>query len=206
MLQIDNLKIYTNQKQVLFIPMLYVDTGCFIAIQGANSTGKTLLLKTLCDQYKQYSGFLNLKRQPLPHHHNTNSIILIDNHLPVIEHLSFLENIQLPFEKLTTTQKNRLLEMVNILGCIDLLNIKMIDTSRSQKVFMYLLRSALISPSLLLIDDIDTFFDKETLANVQKFITYCTKSGIIVIVTTKDTPLTSSNQTYSIRSGELVKL
>jgi len=206
MLQIDNLQIYTHQKRILTIPILYVDTGCFITIQGANSTGKTLLLQTLFGQYKHYSGFITLKKQPLAHLHNTNSILLIDNHLPVVKHLSFLDNIQIPFEKLTTTQKNRLLEMVNILGCIDLLNQKMSECSRSQRVFMYLLRSAMISPSLLLIDDIDSFFDKETLTAVQKLIAYCTKSGIIVFASTKDVILPSSNHTYRITNGELVKV
>jgi len=206
MLQIDNLQLYTRDRRVLSIPMLYVDTGCFIAIVGANSTGKTLLFKTLCGQHKHYSGFINLKKQPIAHLYNTNNIILIDSNLPVIEHLSFLDNIQIPFEKLTTTQKNRLLEMVNILGCIDLLNQKMGECSRSQRVFMYLLRSAMISPSLLLIDDIDTFFDKEALVNVQKLILYCTKSGIIVLATAKDAVLQNSNHTYGIKAGELVKI
>jgi len=206
MLKIENLKLFSIQKMVLSIPTLSIDLGQFVTIQGANSTGKTLLLNTLGGSFLNYTGSITLKKQPLSHHLKSNTILLIDGQLPVIEQLSFLDNIQLPFGKLTTAQKNRLLEMVNILGCIDILNVKMISSSRSERATMYLLRCAMISPSLLLIDDLDTFFDPQSIEKILQFILYCAKSGIIILATVKDNRQIFGSSCYRILSSELVKV
>jgi len=208
MLKIEKFRLFANQQQLLDIPNLSVETGQFVSIQGANSTGKTLFLSTLNGEYTDYLGDISLKKQPISHHLKQNSIILIDNRLPVIESISFLDNIQIPFGVLTSAQKARLLEMVNILNCIDQLNVKMIHSSKAERVTMYLLRAAMISPSLLMIDDLDSFFDNDTLIKVHQFILYCIKSGMIIMATSKDARLMNmgSNHIYRIKDGELSKI
>jgi len=208
MLKIEKFRLYANQQKLLDIPNLSVETGQFVSIQGANSTGKTLFLNTLNGEYTDYLGEISLKKQTLDYHLKQNSIILIDNRLPVIENISFLDNIQIPFGSFSSAQKSRLLEMVNILNCIDLLNVKMVHSSKAERVIMYLLRAAMISPSLLLIDDLDSYFDNDMLIRVHQFILFCIKSGIIIVATSKDARLMNigSNHIYRIKDGELSKI
>ena len=203
MLQIKNYTLYSNHKHVLKIHELSIDPGQLVYIQGANSCGKSLFLKSLNGKYSDYHGDINFKKEPISNHHSRNNIILIDNDLPVLKHKTYLENIQIPFGELTMTQKNRLIEMATILNALDNLNEKMEFSSQSQKAVMYLLRAALISPSLLMIDDLDNYFDQESSANVLHFIKYCLKSGIIFIATGKSK---IENVVHlAIQKGELVR-
>jgi len=71
-------------------------------------------------------------------------------------------------------------------------------------MLMYLLRASLVSPGILLIDDIDVYFDKDTLAKVQQLFQYCTKSGMIIITSGKT--LVSDTPHYMIRSGEILRI
>ena len=203
MLQIKNYTLYTNMKQILRIHELNIDPGQLVYIQGDNSCGKSLFLKSLTGKYSDYHGEISFKKQPIHVHLNKNNIIMIDNELPVLKDKTYLENIQIPFGELTMTQKNRLIEMATILKALDTLNDKMEYSSHSEKVIMYLLRAALISPSLLLIDDLDNYFDQDSSMNVLHFIQYCLKSGIIFIATGKSK---IENVVHlAIHKGELVR-
>jgi ABC-type transport system involved in cytochrome c biogenesis ATPase subunit len=204
MLKIQNLLLYTQNDIVLSIPNISFEQGQLIYIQGDNSTGKSLFLKTLAGRYKNFKGQVSLKRESIDKFQNTNNIILIDSELPVLKENTYLQNIQLPFSKLSLTQKNRLIEIATLLNMMELLNVKMITSSSSQRIAMYLMRAAMISPSLMLIDDIDTFFDKDGFERVQLFLQFCVKSGIIIIMAGKSKLENFSS--YVIKAKELVKV
>lgn len=204
MLKISNFKLFTSDKLILSVPDLIIESGSFTYIQGLNSSGKSLLLKTLKGSYNNFKGELIFKNRKILEHWKNNNILLLNSDLPVIQDISFLQNIELPLGQLSITQKNRLIEMATILEVIDILNVKMCYSSNSEKMLLYLIRAALISPGILLIDDLDIYFDNDLFKKVYQLFLYCLKSGIIIIATGKS-PLNNVTL-YMIKSGGLEKL
>ena len=201
MLKIEKYRLYTSNKIVLAIDDLTFEQGTFSYIQGHNSSGKSLFLKSLTGQYKNFKGEISFRNQRISNHQN--HILLINNELPVIKNLDFVENIQLSIGKLGSTQKNRLIDMATTLGIMDSLTNKMEFISRSEKMFMYLIRAALLSPSILLIDDIDDFFDFDNFVKVYNVFSSCMKSGILIISTGKSQ--VENTPSYVIKTGNMTK-
>jgi len=199
MLKILEYKLFSAQQLVLIIEEMNVEEGTFVHIEGGNSLGKSLFLKSLCGQYKNFMGKLLYRKKRL----SDNNVLMIGGSLPVVENMSFLDNIQIPLGKVNTIQRNRLIEMATILGVVDLLNTEMKYSSRSERVLMYLIRASLISPNILLIDDFDTLFDEKRYDKVCQFIQYCLKSGMMVITTGKFAIDNVPN--YLINKGEMKK-
>ena len=201
MLKIENFKLFSDKKIVLTISDMIIEQGTFSYIRGANSTGKSLFLSTLVGNYKNYKGTISFKKLPLTN--TKNNILLINNELPVIKKLDMMENIEISIGKLATLQKSRLLDMASALGIIDNLRTKMEFASRSEKMFMYLMRATLISPNILMIDDIDDYFDPEIFKKVYHIFTMCIKSGMIIISTGKSQVM--NRPSFIIKSGEIRK-
>jgi ABC-type lipoprotein export system ATPase subunit len=204
MLKIKDYKLFSAQNIVLAFDDLGIEEGTYTHLQGNNSSGKSLFLKTLNGQYKNYKGSLLYRKKKMTDYMMNNNVILIGNYLPVVENMSFLDNIQLPFGGLNLIQRNRMIEMSTILGIVELLNFDMVYSSRSERLFIYLIRASLISPSILLIDDIDVYFDDDNYFRVYQLIQYCLKSGMIIVSTGKTA--VDNIQNYMIKNGELIKL
>ncbi|MCL2065560.1 MAG: ATP-binding cassette domain-containing protein [Candidatus Cloacimonetes bacterium] len=202
MLKINNFKLISSKQIILSIADLSLELGTFTYIHGTNSTGKSLFLKTLIGQYKNFSGEITFKKQPLSS--LKNSVLLLNNELPVIKKLDYIENIKFSLGKLGNVQNNRLVEMASILGITNILKNKMEFSSRSERMCMYIIRAALISPSILLIDDFDDYFDDNLFQRIYQVISLCLKSGMLIISTGKSSAV--NNTTFSIISGELKRV
>ncbi|MCK9328555.1 MAG: ATP-binding cassette domain-containing protein [Candidatus Cloacimonetes bacterium] len=185
MLKIDSYKLFSSDKLILSIPELSIEKGNFLYIQGNNFSGKTLFLNSLYGDYKNFKGSVLLNNKKISQRKDENSVFLIDSDLIVISDMTFLQHLEIPFKNLSIHQKNRVIEMASILGVMDILNVKAKYFSKSEKMMLYILRIALISPYLLLIDDLDFYFDNDNLKKVYQLILYCLKSGMIVIATGK---------------------
>jgi len=204
MFKIHNLNIYSQSKKILHINELLINAGTFVYVYGGNSTGKSIFLSSIGGFYGNFDGTMTFKNQKLKPNTKHNNILMINNELPVIEYMTFLENIEIPLGKNNLKVKKRLLEMASIVDIIDLLNVKMVYCSRSERVLMYLVRAALVNPYILLIDDLDTFFDAEKLKNVQQLLSYFLSSGMSIIATGKT--VLENVCTYCISNSILKKV
>ena len=201
MLIFHNFKLFTSNRIILTLNDFTFDKDSFSYIQGHNSTGKSLLLKSIVCDYQNFKGNIYFNKQKISNFQD--NIILINHDLPVIKSKTFLENIQLSIGKLEKSHKTTLTEMASILGLIEILNQKMEYSSRSERMFMYLLRAAIISPKVLMIDDLDDFFDFENFTKVYDILLLCIKNGSLVLCTGKsDIENTSS---LIIKNGELFR-
>lgn len=204
MLSFKDFKLFSSDKLILSVNDLTLDKSTFNYILGDNATGKSLLINTLAGEYPNYKGSIFLNKQVIKNQKHNNSILKIDDSLPVIKDLSFLEHLEMPFSKLSSLQNNRIIEMATIVECMDLLNTKTGFLSKSEKMLMYLVRAVLISPSLLLIDDFDVFFDNDYLKKVYQLFLSCLKSGMIIICTGKSNIKNITK--FKLNSGALEKL
>ena len=204
MLKFQNYKLYSQSRVILFLEDFAIPAGSFYYILGSSSSGKTLLLSSIAGEYTHYKGFISLKNKKLSPGQKHNNILMINNELPIIEKMTVLENIEIPIGKISPITKKRLLEMASIVDIIDLLNVKMSLCSRSEKMLMYLVRAALVNPYILLIDDLDTFFDNDMFSSVVQLFSYFQNSGMIIIGTGKG--VLDNTIIYAVKHSELVRI
>ena len=203
MLRLKDFRLFTHQKIVASTNELVFNQNCFNYIQGGSSAGKSLILNTFAGKYNNYSGEITLFGQELQTFHKQGSVIYIDYDLPVIPKKNFIENVQLPFKKFTEDMRIQMIEYSSMLGMVDIMRNQMEYSSRAEKMLMYLIRVALLNPKLLLIDDIDCFFDEETFKKVYGLFVKCIKNGMMLITSGKAT--IQNIPSYTLRQGELLK-
>lgn len=98
-LQIQNLVSGYGSLQVLDQISLTVNTGELVAVIGANGTGKSTLLKSICGLLQPWSGdvkFAGTDLRKIPAHHMTDQgIVLVPEGRQIFTELSVYDNIRL---------------------------------------------------------------------------------------------------------------
>ena len=161
--------------------------GTVLYLQGANGTGKTTLLRTICGLSKPYAGSINWCGE------NIHSLaeeyfkhVLYIGHLPGIkEDLTALENLQFslalsgtPFHLAQAT------EVLNMLGLARGLNLPTRMLSQGQKRRVVLARLWLQDLPLWVLDEPFTALDvAATQLLKQKIETFANAGGIIIMTT-----------------------
>ncbi len=161
--------------------------GTVLYLQGANGTGKTTLLRTLCGLSKPYAGSISWCGE------NINSLaeeyykhVLYIGHLPGIkEDLTALENLQFsmalsgtPFHLLQAT------EVLKMLGLARGLNLPTRMLSQGQKRRVALARLWLQDSPLWVLDEPFTALDVAATELLKKKIETFANAGGMVIMTT----------------------
>ena len=161
--------------------------GTVLYLQGANGTGKTTLLRTICGLSKPYAGSINWCGE------NIHSLaeeyfkhVLYIGHVPGIkEDLTALENLQFslalsgtPFHLAQAT------EVLNMLGLARGLNLPTRMLSQGQKRRVVLARLWLQDLPLWVLDEPFTALDvAATQLLKQKIETFANAGGIIIMTT-----------------------
>jgi ABC-type transport system involved in cytochrome c biogenesis ATPase subunit len=204
MLKLKDLILFSADSVVCTAEEIVFKQNSFNYIQGANSSGKSLLLKALAGDYKNYKGSISYFEDTQKNIFKTGDIVLLNGDIPVVEKKTFLENIKLPFNKFTEEKRIDMIEYASQLDLVDEMKKKMFQSSRCERMKMYLIRIALLNPKVLLIDDIECYFDEETFIKVYNLFVYCIKKGMMIITTGK--AAIKNVPSYSITNGELIKL
>ena len=183
----DNL-VGVRGERLLFEKLNFkCSNGTVLYLQGANGTGKTTLLRTLCGLSKPYAGSINWCGE------NINSLaeeyykhVLFIGHLPGIkEDLTALENLQFsmalsgtPFHLLQAT------EVLKMLGLARGLNLPTRMLSQGQKRRVALARLWLQDSPLWVLDEPFTALDVAATELLKKKIETFANAGGMVIMTT----------------------
>lgn len=171
--------------------------GTVLYLQGANGTGKTTLLRTLCGLSKPYAGSINWCGE------NINSLaeeyykhVLYIGHLPGIkEDLTALENLQFsmalsgtPFHLLQAT------EALKMLGLARGLNLPTRMLSQGQKRRVALARLWLQDSPLWVLDEPFTALDvAATELLKQKIETFANAGGMVIMTTHQEVSIDAPN-------------
>lgn len=183
----DNL-VGVRGERLLFEKLNFkCSNGTVLYLQGANGTGKTTLLRTLCGLSKPYAGSISWCGE------NINSLaeeyykhVLYIGHLPGIkEDLTALENLQFsmalsgtPFHLLQAT------EVLKMLGLARGLNLPTRMLSQGQKRRVALARLWLQDSPLWVLDEPFTALDVAATELLKKKIETFANAGGMVIMTT----------------------
>lgn len=203
MIEIRDFSINGKCDFKLHIPELIISSGQFIQVFGSNNSGKSLLLKTIAGQYKDFEGkflYNGIETKPA-----SLCSILLSSQPAILKKKSVEKNLKLPFTRLTKRKKQIMLELMKNSQLIDRLKDPVYQLSRSQQKSMELIRAVVQLPHYLLIDDYDTFFDNNTLNLLSSAFEFAASAGT-TIITTSLKQITSVLVCYKIQNGVLEKL
>jgi putative ABC transport system ATP-binding protein len=174
-----------------------VAEGEFLSIIGPSGSGKTTLLNLLGGLDRDYSGSLHIAdkemkaltdRQISVLRNRTIGFIFQSFHL--LEHLTCLENVMLPYffaGRPTKEAQERGVQLLEKVGVGDKWSVRPIYISGGQKQRVAIARALIMQPKLLLCDEPTGNLDRETGAQiVELFRALNHDTGVTVLVVTHD--------------------
>ncbi len=189
----DNL-VGVRGERLLFEKLNFeLSNGTVLYLQGANGTGKTTLLRTICGLSKPYAGVVNWCGEDI------NSLaeeyfkhVLYIGHLPGIkEDLTALENLKFSLALSgKAISANQATEVLNMLGLAKGLNLPTRMLSQGQKRRVALARLWLQELPLWVLDEPFTALDVNATSLLkQKIEAFANEGGIIVMTTHQEVTL-----------------
>lgn len=169
---------FPSGPRILDACNLGIEAGSFVVIQGPSGSGKSTFLRLMNRLEEPTNGVIRFKSTPLsayPPPELRRSVSYI-HQTPVLVEGSIWDNLRLPF----TFKRNHLLsapQKATIRGLLDeflLSDVELQDNALSlsggQRQRLCLMRSILLSPDVLLLDEPVSSLDGESRAAVQTII------------------------------------
>ena len=205
MLRIDNLEISVNDKILFKTDYFNLNAGEKAAIIGNNDSGKSLLLKAVHGNFNDFKGNIFIKEKASIFYKKRKQTILIDNTCRILENEDIWKNLTLPLPGISSRTSQKLEKFCEIAGINDKLRSKAKYMSSSTLKMVELIRAAIQLPYIILIDDLDMYFDDKKFNQIAEIIEYATNNGSCILATAKK-PLDHFKLTFRIQKGVLVKL
>jgi ABC-type branched-subunit amino acid transport system ATPase component len=203
MLIIDDFTLRAGLETILHVPLIHIQSGEKALLHADNSKGKSLLLKAIKDHYRDYNGSIQL-REPEGSKHKNNTCILLELAPHLLKDHTVWQNLVLPFKKISDLQERKLLHYLKFASLEQIQEKKVNQCSFAEMKMIEMVRAMLIEPYLLLIDDLDKFFDLEHYQLVFQMIEHLNASGCSVFATSsREIPGFTIH--YLIQDRELIK-
>ncbi|MGB4204623.1 MAG: ABC transporter ATP-binding protein [Bacteroidales bacterium] len=169
---------------------LTINSNDFVGIIGPNGGGKTTLVKLMVGLLKPVKG------QIIMHKANGRDIKNQIGYLPQISRfdkrfpisvidvvLSGLVSDKAVFKRYTRTDKDKAVELLARMGISDLYSRPIGELSGGQMQRVFLCRAIITSPSLLILDEPNTFVDSKFEAELYDILLELNKTMAIIVVT-----------------------
>ena len=197
MLKIDNLNIKSGYRQLFTINNLELKEGSMTLIVGDNCCGKSLFLKNI---------FKNIKKYLILDKYKKNKVlsVLVDNEDNLINEHSVWNNLNSCNFKRQKHIKDFSVELCKIANLYGKLQEKVKNLSYAEKKIIEIIRAIIIEPKLILIDDIDMYFDDIYLLKAVTLLNSSLKMDKEkCILLTSKVPLSNFKDVYVIKEGKL---
>ncbi|NLN94791.1 MAG: ATP-binding cassette domain-containing protein [Bacteroidales bacterium] len=169
---------------------LTINSNDFIGIIGPNGGGKTTLVKLMVGLLKPVKGRIIMHKASGRDTKNQigylPQISLFDKRFPisVIDVvLSGLASEKAVFKKYTKADKDKAIELLARMGISDLYSRPIGELSGGQMQRVFLCRAIITSPSLLILDEPNTFVDSKFEADLYDILLELNKTMAIIVVT-----------------------
>ncbi len=205
MLRIDNLEIAINDEVLLKTDYFNLNAGEKAAIIGNNDSGKSLLLKAIHGDFSKFTGNIFIKEKSSIFYKKRKQTILVDSVNRILENEDLWKNLTLPLPGVSSRTTQKIKQFCEKAGLDMLLKSKAKTTSFSTQKMIEVIRAVIQLPYIILIDDIDMFFDSNKLNHVLDILDYATNNGSCVLVTAKQ-KMDNFDLNYRIQNHNLVKL
>jgi len=205
MLKIEGFSLAKENKKIMLINEMLIGSGMRVNIFGNNDTGKSLFLKSLHGDHHDFGGKILLKDKPLLFYKKKKKTILLDNTSHLLPNESVWKNIIIPLPKVTARQKQKITELCMISQLGDKIGSKVKTLSFSSRKFIELIRAVIQLPQIILIDDLENYFDDINMIKALEICNFALNSGTSLIATSKR-KLDNFDTHYRIQNNKVVKL
>ena len=186
MLKIENFTLSFENERFMLIDDILFAGGKKINLFADNSSGKTLLLKSIHGDFTKFEGSILIKEKPPLFYKKRKKTILVENQVHLLMNESVWKNITLPLENISSRQKQKITDLCAITGLSEKIGTKVNKLSFSSQKFVELIRAVIQLPYLILIDDMDNFFDGKNLLKALDVCEYALNSGSSLLATSKN--------------------
>ena len=205
MLKIEGFSLSRENNKFMLINEMLIGSGMRVNIFGNNDTGKSLFLRSVHGDHHDFGGQILIKDKPLLFYKKKKKTILLDNTSHLLLNESVWKNIIIPLPKVTVRQKQKILELCTISQLGDKIGSKVKTLSFSSKKFIELIRAVIQLPQIILIDDLENYFDDKNLIKALEICNFALNSGTSLIATSK-IKLDNFDTHYRIQNNKVVKL
>ncbi len=186
MLKIENFSLsFENERSMLIDEVLFAG-GKAVNLFADNSSGKTLFLRSIHGDFTKFEGSILIKEKPPLFYKKRKKTILIENHVHLLMNESVWKNITLPLDKISSRQKQKITDLCLTAGLNEKIGTKVNKLPFSSQKFVELIRAVIQLPYLILIDDMDNFFDDKNLLKALGICEYALNSGSSLFATSKN--------------------
>lgn len=192
-LKISNLKVKFNENLILDNINIEIEEGKYISIVGPNGSGKSTLLKTIMGLNHQYTGTIEIFGQQV---NSTNSkqiayvpqVKTLDRNFPALAIELVISGFKNKWSLHTTKAEEELaLSYLSKVNAENLSNHKLSQLSGGELQRVYLARSLVKKPKLLLLDEPATGIDMVCEHSINNILTeYNQKYNTTIIMVTHD--------------------
>jgi lipopolysaccharide export system ATP-binding protein len=220
LLHVENLNQKFKKKKILHHISLEVNTGEIVALLGPNGAGKTTLLKTLIGLFKIPKDsnckitFDNLIINKLPVCQRvTQGLVYLPQQSSLFQQLSVKDNLEIIFQHQMYWQNislNLFIEERNLwlytTHLSDTLNYKVETLSGGQKRKLEVVRTLLMHPTLIMLDEPFAGVDPKSIYELKKIFVDISNKGIAILISDHhaDQLLSFAQRAYVIINGLVV--
>ena len=213
MLQVDGLSTGYGRVQVLWDLSLNVDEGEFVALIGANSAGKTTLLKTISGVMKPWTGtitFLDKRIDTM----NPNDIVYLGlSHIPesrkLFTDMSIRENLEMgAYPKRSWKEREDTMKWVfELFPRLEERKGQLARTlSGGEQQMLAMGRGLMSRPKMVLVDEPSNGLAPKVVAEVFEILKSLHKEGITILLVEQNVrqTLQTADRAYVLENGHLV--
>jgi putative ABC transport system ATP-binding protein len=203
--EIQDLRVYDGEKEILRLASLSIDTGERLTITGASGGGKSTFLKVLASLQTYQKGNIlyegkNLQNlDPVSYRREVSYCF----QQPVLFGKTVGDCLSFPFEirKQTLDEEKAVSQLTEVNLTSDFLSQELTKLSGGEKQRVALVRNLLFAPKVLLLDEVTTGLDVENKAIVRAFIAH--QKATIIEVTHDAEEVASAKRLITIEGGSL---
>jgi len=213
MLRVDGLSTGYGRVQVLWDLSLNVDEGEFVALIGANSAGKTTLLKTISGVMRPWSGTITFQDKRIDTMHPNDIVDLGLSHIPesrkLFTDMSVKENLEMGAYP-RRSWKERAATMQWVFKLFPRLEERKNQLARTlsggEQQMLAMGRGLMSRPKMVLIDEPSNGLAPKVVAEVFEILKSLHAEGITILLVEQNVrqTLQAADRAYVIENGHLV--
>ena len=213
LIEVKNLDVGYQDKQVVFGASLKVDAGEFVALIGHNGAGKTTLLKTICGYLKTGVGEVLYKGEDIknlsPAVNVKKGLSFVHQEKCLFPNLSVLENLQLAAYAVgkTSDLQERLNEVYRLFPILEEREKQMADTlSGGQQKQLAVGMAILVRPDLLLLDEPSLGLSPNLVKDLGAVLKEISEMGTAILLVEQNVKMAISlaKRIYVMRTGQII--
>jgi len=221
-LTIEKLDQFFGNKQILFSISLKAELGKIVALLGPNGAGKTTLLKTIigllktCHSDEKYNTIsldkIIINQWPI-YKRVENGLIYLPQHTSLFGQMTVLNNLKLVYQYHTywkNIEWQKFNEEMNFWLCktnlLDTLKQLANTLSGGQKRKLEIVRSILMHPKLILLDEPFAGVDPKSIYELKKIFSTMAQKNIAILISDHnvDQLLSIAGNIYVIINGQVI--